>query len=379
MNQFSAQSGSGQSGLTTFFLAGDVMSGRGIDQVLPHSVDSRLYERYAKTAKRYVQLAERKSGSIPAQVSYQYIWGEALEILEEKDPDARIINLETSVTTSDDYWKSKGIHYRMHPENVPLLTEADIDVCMLGNNHALDWGYDGLKESLKTLQDSGLKTAGAGMDLKSAVEPAIIEIKNRRLLVFAYASPSAGIPMTWKTEAGRPGVNLVPQINPPNAEKIAAEINQYREKGDRVVLSIHWGKNWSYEIPEAQQKFAHRLIDQEAVDVIFGHSSHHPKGMEVYNGKLILYSCGDLMNDYEGISGHEQYWPNLRLMYFPQVAGDGELKRLRMIPMQVHRFQLEYISEEGKKWLQEMLDRECDQFGHSVEQTSNGQLALRWK
>lgn len=104
------------------FLGGDVMTGRGIDQVLPHSVNPTLHERYVKNALQYVKLAERKHGSIPGQVSYEYIWGDALEELKRISPDARIINLETAVTTSDDYWKGKGVHYRMHPQNTPLLT-----------------------------------------------------------------------------------------------------------------------------------------------------------------------------------------------------------------------------------------------------------------
>lgn len=126
----------------TLFLSGDVMTGRGIDQVLPVSVDPEIHEMYTKNARRYVDLARRKSGDIPDEVSLTYIWGDALQVLEVADPDVRIINLETAVTTSDDYWKGKRIHYRMHPANVPLFTEAGIDICVLANNHVLDWGYE---------------------------------------------------------------------------------------------------------------------------------------------------------------------------------------------------------------------------------------------
>lgn len=361
------------------FLAGDVMTGRGIDQVLPYSVNPRLYERYTNSAERYVQLTEQTSGNIPDEVSYHYIWGDALEIINNIDPDTRIVNLETAVTTHDGYWKNKGIHYRMHPKNTPLLTEAGIGICVLGNNHALDWGYDGLEETLDVLQQAGIQTTGAGIDAESAAKPAVIELEKGRLLVFAYGSPSAGVPMTWSADDDQPGVNVLPNMSLQTAEQVASNIGRHRRKGDLVVLSLHWGGNWGYEIPQQQQKFARRLIDQGIVDVIFGHSSHHPKGIEVYDGKLILYGCGDLINDYEGIGGHEQFRTDLRLMYFPILDEDGTLQSLEMIPVRVDRFQLQRATEEDGEWLRKILDRECSQFGHSVEKSSEGNLALRWE
>jgi poly-gamma-glutamate synthesis protein (capsule biosynthesis protein) len=367
--------------MLTLFLAGDVMTGRGIDQVLPHSVDPRIYERYAQSARGYVELAERLNGEIPNGVSYSYIWGDALEVLQEMNPDTSIINLETSVTTSENYWKSKNIHYRMHPGNTPLLTEAGIDICVLGNNHVLDWGYRGLEETIDSLRASGIKTAGAGADRELAAKPAVVESESGsgRLLVFSYAFPSAGAAVSWRAEKEQAGVNILSAVNTGAAEKVASDIRQYRREGDRVILSLHWGGNWGYNIPKAHQNFAHRIIDEEIADVIFGHSSHHPKGMEVYNGRLILYGCGDLINDYEGISGHEEYRPDLRLMYFPQLDEDGTLLSLRMAPMQMRRFQLRDTSKKEKQWLRERLDRECNSFGHSVELTSDGYLALQWE
>lgn len=364
----------------TLFLAGDVMTGRGIDQVLPHSVHPRIYERYAKSAEGYVKLAERKNGGIPGEISYGYPWGDALEVLEEVQPDVSIINLETAVTISSDYWKGKGIHYRMHPGNTPLLTDAGIDVCVLGNNHILDWGYEGLEETVTTLRAGGLKTAGAGRDKESAAEPAVMDRGAGRLLVFSYASPSAGVPLSWSAGEEQAGVHILPHINAKASGKVVSDIRRYRQEGDRVILSLHWGGNWGYEIPEAQREFAHRIIDEGVADVIFGHSSHHPKGVEVYNGRLILYGCGDLINDYEGISGHEEYRPDLRLLYFPQLDGDGALSSLRMAPMQMCRFQLQEAPRDDTQWLQERLNRECGAFGHTVElTTSDGYLALRWE
>ena len=117
--------------LITMFLCGDVMTGRGIDQVLPHPSNPVIHEPYMKSARGYVELAIRANGPIPQPVSFAYIWGDALAELERIGPDLRIVNLETSITNSNDYWEGKGINYRMHPENIPCLTAAKIDFFLL--------------------------------------------------------------------------------------------------------------------------------------------------------------------------------------------------------------------------------------------------------
>jgi poly-gamma-glutamate synthesis protein (capsule biosynthesis protein) len=86
----------------TLFLCGDVMTGRGVDQILEHPSSPALYERFVRWADEYVQLAEDAHGAIPRHVDDRYVWGVAIEELERRRPDARIINLETSVTTSEE-------------------------------------------------------------------------------------------------------------------------------------------------------------------------------------------------------------------------------------------------------------------------------------
>ncbi|MCG8024304.1 MAG: CapA family protein [Candidatus Thiodiazotropha endolucinida] len=103
----------------TLFLCGDVMTGRGIDQILPYPGKPAIYESHLKSARDYVAIAENKSGHIPRQVPFDYIWGDALTEFEQIKPDLRIINLETAITISEEYWPRKGINYRMHPRNTP--------------------------------------------------------------------------------------------------------------------------------------------------------------------------------------------------------------------------------------------------------------------
>jgi poly-gamma-glutamate synthesis protein (capsule biosynthesis protein) len=345
--------------MTTLFLTGDVMTGRGIDQIMRHPSEPVLHESYVRDARAYVALAEEKNGPIQTPVGDGYAWGDALAELDRVAPDARIVNLETSVTTSADAWPQKGIHYRMHPGNVGCLTAARIDCCVLANNHVLDWGYAGLEETLATLHAAGLRTAGAGRHAHEAAMPATVDNGERgRVLVFGVGSETSGIPLSWRARDGQPGVSMLPVLDADRARRMAAAIATYRRPRDVVVVSVHWGDNWGYEIPRGQREFAHALIESGCVDVVHGHSSHHPKGIEVYRERLILYGCGDFLNDYEGIEGHATYRGDLALMYFAAVDPAGRLLTLRMVPLRIRKFRLERAARADAGWLKATLERE---------------------
>ncbi|MEO7560680.1 MAG: CapA family protein [Nitrosospira sp.] len=371
---------SGQgSGPIMLFLCGDVMTGRGVDQILPHPGNPVLYERYMKSANGYVELAEEVNGPIPRPVDFPYIWGDALAELERRKPDVRIINLETAITRSDDV-ENKAVNYRMHPDNIPCITAAGIDCCALANNHVLDWGYAGLAETLKTLGMAGIKMAGAGLNVQEARVPAVSAVHGKgRVLVFSFGSETSGIPWSWAASAERPGVNLLRDFSPKTVRGIHDNIRSVKLTGDIVVASIHWGSNWGYEVSREQQEFAYQLIDEAGVDVVYGHSSHHVKGIETYRGKLILYGCGDFLNDYEGISGHEAYRGDLSLMYFAGVeSSTGNLISLHMTPMRIKRLRLNRASANDAAWLRDSLNREGKKFGTSVELNTDSSLMLRW-
>jgi len=360
------------------FLCGDVMTGRGIDQVLPHPGDARLYEPYIRDARGYVQLAERANGAIARPVDFGYIWGDALAVLAQAMPDARIINLETAVTRSDEYWPGKGINYRMNPDNIACLSAAQIDCCVLANNHVLDWGYSGFADTLRTLQAAGLSTAGAGRNRQQAEAPAIIEVAGKgRVMVFAFGATSSGIPRAWAATRTRPGINLLPDFSPATVRHIADQVAAVKRPGDIAVASIHWGGNWGYTIPDQHRSFAHRLIDTAGIDVIHGHSSHHPRGIEVYRDKLIIYGCGDFLNDYEGIHGYEEFRGDLALMYLAELEPrSGRLAGLEMVPLQMRQFSLHHASDRDARWLAETLQREGAALDTRVERRGDNVLVL---
>ncbi|HSH76203.1 MAG TPA: CapA family protein [Longimicrobiales bacterium] len=358
------------------FLCGDVMTGRGIDQVLPSPVDPTLHEPYVDDAREYVRLAERANGVIPAPVDFRYVWGDALAELERAGPEARIVNLETSITTSE-AWEPKGINYRMHPENVSCLTAAGIDCCVLANNHVLDWGLAGLEETLETLNGVGLGSAGAGRDWEEAWAPGVVRTGRGRVLIFGLGGPDSGVPRSWAATGRRPGVGFVGDWSDAAADEVVAHVGRFRESGDLVVVSVHWGGNWGYAVPRAHRRFAHRLVDSGAVEVIHGHSSHHPRGIEVRRGRPILYGCGDFLNDYEGISGHEEYRADLALMYLITLSTVG-LAGFRMVPFRRRRLRLERASGSDASWIAGTLDRESARFGTRVAADGDDTLHVQW-
>jgi poly-gamma-glutamate capsule biosynthesis protein CapA/YwtB (metallophosphatase superfamily) len=361
----------------TVFLCGDVMTGRGVDQILPHPGDPRLREAYIREATGYVALAEAASGPIPRPVDPAWPWGDALAVLGEEAPDVRLINLETSITRSGDFAPGKQVHYRMNPANVGCLTVARPDVCALANNHVLDFGRSGLAETLDTLAGAGLRVAGAGRDEAAARRAAVVSPAGRgRVSVVSCGTGSSGIPPQWAAGPARAGVDLLPRLSRHAADQVAGRVQAGGEPGGLTVVSLHWGSNWGYEVGRDQVAFAHRLIDS-GVSLVHGHSSHHPRPIEVYRGRLILYGCGDFIDDYEGIAGHREYRDDLRLMYFASLRrGTGELAELWMVPMQARKLRLSHASGPDRRWLAATLGQISRPFGGVVELAPDGLLVL---
>jgi poly-gamma-glutamate capsule biosynthesis protein CapA/YwtB (metallophosphatase superfamily) len=371
-------------GLLTLCLCGDVMLGRGIDQILPNPGDPTLRETQVHDARAYVELAERTNGPIPRPVDFAWPWGDALGVLADSEPDVWIVNLETSITSNDDFAPSKGIHYRMSPANLPCLLAASPDAAVLANNHVLDFGRRGLQDTLDALSvgapssRASLSAPGAGPDQAHARRPAAIAVGDRaRVLIFAFGMPSSGIPGGWAASDDRAGVDFVGEPSDAAAAEIAERVRRVKRPGDVVVASIHWGSNWGYEVFRDQEEFAHRLIDG-GVDLIHGHSSHHPRPIEVYQDRVILYGCGDFINDYEGIGGHAAYRNDLRLLYRASVEVDsGRLVDLRMAPMQARQMRLRHASRTDGEWLRAALDRCSCVYGSRVDIDRDGTLVLR--
>ncbi|MFW5688520.1 MAG: CapA family protein [Spirochaetota bacterium] len=386
-------------------LAGDVMLARGIDQIERSSVDPELREPAVRDARDYVRLAERSCGTIPRDVAPEYVWGDALETIREFRPHAIVLNLENAFTTSNGFDPAKRIHYRSHPDNANILSTLESQtgapvICALANNHVLDLGRAGLQETLATLERAGLAHTGAGADGQEAETAAVVGRAPRKtaqerdepgaqgssstagepgaagststqgdhagahagVAVIACCTSDAGIPPDWAAGA-QPGVFLLHDLGEGSVQRLGELARPHREAGRAVVVSIHWGGNWGYDVGMEQRTFAERLAASGVADVVHGHSSHHPRPFALHRGVPIFYGCGDLMNDYEGIGGHERFRPDLAALWLVTLDDDTGLSELRIVPFRRDRFALRRADAEANAWLADELGRENRRVG----------------
>jgi poly-gamma-glutamate synthesis protein (capsule biosynthesis protein) len=261
----------------------------------------------------------------------------------------------------------------MHPGNLACLTAARLDACALANNHVLDFGVGGLEETLDVLTRAGLGPMGAGRSEQQAWRPVALTAGDLRVLVWSVGSASSGVPREWAAGPERPGVAFIREDS--DADALCERVRRAKQPGDIAVVSVHWGSNWGYDVPRAQVRFAHRLIDS-GVDMVHGHSSHHPRPVEVYRDRLVLYGCGDLINDYEGIAGQERFRGDLRLLYLARLDPAGRLDQLRMVPLQSRQMRLRRATVEDARWLHRVLRKVNRGLGSQVDLAPDASLLI---
>jgi poly-gamma-glutamate synthesis protein (capsule biosynthesis protein) len=284
--------------MPTLALAGDVMLGRGVNEAL-----------------KYMRPGEP--------------WGNVLPLLAEAD--LRIVNLECALTAHNRPWSRgwKMFHFRADPEAVNVLQAAGIDACSLANNHTLDYEEEGLLETLRVLDAANIRHAGAGMNAREAVQPALIETRGTNpwrvaLLAFTDNEPD------FAAQADRPGTNFLEiATDEATLARIASGIAQARARGaGLVVFSNHWGANFVERPSPLFRDFARRVIDLGA-DVYYGHSAHICQGVEIYRGKPILYATGDFIDDY----AIHPLMRNDRSCLFRLDFGGEKLKKIELVPV----------------------------------------------
>lgn len=201
----------------------------------------------------------------------------------------------------------------------------------------------------------------------------------QRLLVFSWATLDSGVLPDWRATPERPGVAVLTDLGEAGAQQVADAVARHRRAGDRVVLSVHWGGNWGLAVSQAQLCLAHQWIDWGVADVVHGHSSHHPRPIEVYRGRLILYGCGDLINDYEGIRPEGPWDASAVCLYFARLsAASGILQQLEIVPMRLRRFQLTPADPAAKEHLRQLFNAEQAPWSSRVQVRDDGQWLLDW-
>jgi poly-gamma-glutamate synthesis protein (capsule biosynthesis protein) len=336
------------------WLAGDLMLGRGVDQILPHPVSPLLFEPALHDARDYVALAEAQRGPLPRRAELTWPWG---EFQHTSAGAIGVVNLETAITRRGVPDPNKAIHYRMAPEHVGVLQAGGVRVCSLANNHVLDWGQVGLLDTLQSLAEADILAVGAGRNDREAEAPVMLTLAcGRPLYVLAAALASCGLPPTWQARPERAGVAV---LDHSLLARWRPGIAVAKQQGAVVVASLHWGGNWGWRIPHLHRRLALALIDA-GVDVVHGHSSHHPLPIELYRDRLVLYGCGDLLNDYEGISSDARFHPDVGGFYRLRVTDTGALAQLTVVACERRRFQLCKSDATAVTWLREVLGAGVD-------------------
>lgn len=348
---------------------GDVMLGRLVDQIFPKRVHNPEEYRHAHMlmARNPAKIDELR------QKGHKYVWGDLLPIFEKAD--LRIINLETSVTDSSKKWPQKAFNYRMHPDNLKCLQEANIEYCSLANNHTLDFSEEGLFDTIKSLNDRGIKWAGVGKNRDEAFRPAILSCLGMKIACFSFADHYD----MWEATDTKPGINFIDVENytSKDIESIKKKMKTYQEdeKVDLTIVSIHWGSNYCWIPSNKFRSFAHELIDACQVDIIHGHSSHHVQGIEIYKGKPILYGCGDFVDDY---AVDDAYRNDLGFAYILDINKTSHnVESIQLVPTKIQFFQASTeMPKYDKKWLLNTMTTLSAKFGTKFHE-SNGRLVLK--
>ncbi|GAA3314798.1 CapA family protein [Arthrobacter ramosus] len=221
-----------------------------------------------------------------------YPWGDTLPVLRQAD--IRFANLECVLADDGTAAAGKMYHFRSDAKNVESLLSAAIDVVSLANNHVLDYGVDALLEMLPTLDEHGILSAGAGIDLESARRPAVRRVGSTAVGFIAFTDNEPG----WEATARAPGIYYVPVDTGDRRVKELLDLVRWtKDHNQLLVVSAHWGANWGSKVPPAHQSLARALIDAGS-DVVFGHSAHIFRGVEIYRNRPIVYSAGDFVDDY---------------------------------------------------------------------------------
>lgn len=269
-------------------LAGDVMIGRMVDEMLSYR-------------------------------DYSYLWGDTLPLLHATD--LNLINLEAALTNSENA-VLKVFNFKAKPERVDTLVLSHTDVVNLANNHCLDYSEEGLLETLQVLNRERIGYVGAGKNSIEAKRPLVIKVNGIKVGILGYTDNEP----TWKAEKQSPGINFI-EISSKDASAVEAEVKKLRTLVDLIILTIHWGPNMRERPPPHFKRFAHQLIDS-GVDIIHGHSAHIFQGVELYKNKVIFYDTGDFVDDY----CVDPLLRNDRSFFFLVEATSESIVSIRLVP-----------------------------------------------
>ena len=302
--------------------------------------------------------------------SPEAVWNGMLRRLRRLD--AVFINLECAVSRRGEKWRRtyRPFHFRADPFwAVPALRRANVCWASLANNHMLDYGEEALLDTVKHLDEAGIAHSGAGKNRSEARQPAFVTVGD---VEFAFVSFTDNTP-EYAAEDDAPGVAFI-EIDK-RSEETRDAVHRALERAKQrdpelLVASLHWGPNMNPEPFKEHVKFARWLID-EGVDVVHGHSAHVFQAVEVYDGKPVMYDCGDFVDDY-AVDGELR---NDRGFLFELTVDAGEPRELRLVPTMVEDCAVKPADEEASEWSRNRMRVLSENFGTEFESV-DGELRL---
>jgi len=285
----------------------------------------------------------------------EYPWGDALPIL--KGADCRICNLECVISSLGSPWAMtpKAFHFRSDAKNVAVLTAAGIDAVSLANNHTLDFEYEAMFEMIALLDRAGIRHAGAGANLGEASRPARLEVGGVPIGLIAFTDNEP----RWAATEDEPGIFYVPiDLGDTRTIELLDGVRQAKGEVDLLIVSAHWGPNWGYTPPPEHRSLARALVEAGA-DVVFGHSCHVVRGIELYRGRPVLYGTGDFVDDY----AVDEIERNDRSLIFGAEVERGQITRLILYPTVIRRYQAQLAKGGEAKVIADTMERFCADLG----------------
>jgi hypothetical protein len=209
--------------------------------------------------------------------------------------DVVFVNCEGALS---DHGRQVGLN-RTPERFAGIMKSSGIGIVNLANNHTFDAEERGFLDTIQALDAAGISHVGGGHDLSEARKPVILARNGIRIGFIGYTQ-FTNFGESAFAAAGRPGVA------PMDPFLIKEDIRRLRPQVDYVLVAIHWSTNRKYDISPDNRQFAHDLIDAGA-DLVLGHHPPHPKGIEVYHGKAILYAPSNVLRGHTDPSSDDGY------------------------------------------------------------------------
>lgn len=268
--------------------------------------------------------------------------------------DLLLINFENAATNSEDAVKG-DVPLKCSPSYVPLAKANNNTVAALANNHAFDYGIDGMRDTVGYLNDAGITPIGAGENEDTAHKAVTQEINGRKITVLNYMDSNNFAEYSYEVmpyaNGSSPGYS---SYNSADAQKQISENND----SDLIVAYLHFGNEYSTSPNEDQIRIAHELIDYGA-DVVVGAHPHVTQGIEMYKGKPIFYSLGNFIFDQSNEETHSAYFVEIDLV--------GDTGRCTVYPVYISNYLPQYMDASTGQSLLSGLSPQCSQLNITNE------------